>query len=86
MILTFLKITTVEILKQLKKKRREEKRKKKKAKNIIPEVSYWKIFIAFVFKYTYLITLILMFVVGFSEVNLIHLGFSLLFLIFFAVG
>lgn len=50
------------------------------------EASYWKILLAFIFKYTSLVTLIIMFMLGFSSVNIIHLGFSLLFLVFFALG
>lgn len=83
LLLTFIKITAGELILEMKRKKKEEKKKKSK----IPQLcSIWRLLVAFFFRYTYLITLIIMFIVGFSSVNLIHLGFSLLFLVFFALG
>lgn len=83
LLLTFIKITAGELILEMKRKKREEKKKKSKVQQLC---SVWRLILAFFFRYTYLITLIIMFIVGFSSVNLVHLGFSLLFLVFFALG
>ena len=50
------------------------------------EVSYLLLFVAFIFKYTHLITLILLYWVGFDAANLLHLVLIIAFLVFYAFG
>ncbi|EGR33221.1 hypothetical protein IMG5_058970 [Ichthyophthirius multifiliis] len=48
------------------------------------KVSYWQIFQAFFLKNAYLFSLFMIYWIGFYDINFIHLGFTAIFLIFFA--
>jgi len=48
--------------------------------------SAWMLFVSFVFRYTYLLTLIAMFFLGFSKPNVMNMIFVILFLLFFSNG
>lgn len=50
------------------------------------EVSYLLLMVAFIFRYTHLITLILLYWVGFDAANLLHLFLIIAFLVFYAYG
>jgi hypothetical protein len=56
----------------------------KKKKTKIPDPSFGTIILAFLFKYSFLISLFFLYWAGFKQVNLINLACVILFLIFFA--
>jgi hypothetical protein len=46
----------------------------------------WELFVAFLFRYSYLLTLIGMFFLGFSKPTIMNIIFVALFLVFFSNG
>lgn len=46
----------------------------------------WVLVLAFIYRYTYLLTILAIFFLGFSYVNLINLVYVILFLVFFSSG
>lgn len=48
--------------------------------------SFWVLALAFVYRYTYLFTILAIFFLGFSDVNLINLFYVIMFLVFFSLG
>lgn len=51
-----------------------------------PELSFWVFAVAFIFRYTYLLTILGLFFMGFSVVNVINLIYVIMFLVFFSSG
>lgn len=51
-----------------------------------PKVSILVLMLAFIFRYTYLLTILALFFMGFSVVNLMNLVYVIMFLVFFSSG
>ena len=64
----------------------KDSRRTFKRSSIAPNPKFWVLLIAFILRYTYLLTIIAIFFLGFSEVNLINLVYVVIFLIFFSSG
>lgn len=52
----------------------------------VTEPSNWVLTFAFIFRYTYLLTIAAMFFMGFSNPTLVDLGYVILFFLFFTFG